>query len=349
MSQPTILIVDDEPVVRLSIEGILEDQGYNLLFACNGLEALTIARQERPDVVLLDLMMPGIDGLEVCMRMRLEPILAEIPIIIITAVDDHQVRLDGLRTGADDFLTKPIDRHELRARLRTITRLDRYRKLYLERSKVESALADLRRAYDETIEGWTRAVDIRDKETEGHSQRVTKLAVALAKAAGVPEDQLQFVRWGALLHDVGKLGIPDAILHKQGPLTEAERALINKHPDFAYQMLAPIEYLRQAIDIPYCHHERWDGNGYPRGLKGEEIPLFARIFSIVDVWDALTSDRPYRSAWRKEVAAQYIQKNAGIYFDPQLVELFWEVIGMSRPETWEENSLQTTMERKADD
>ena len=326
MSQPTILIVDDEPVVRLSIEAILADQGYELHFASSGTEALHKAGQLLPDVVLLDLMLPEMDGLEVCQNLRQEPRLAEVPIIIITAVDDYQVRLDGLSRGADDYLTKPIDRHELRARLRTITRLDRYRKLYQERSKLEQALADLAYAYDQTIEGWNRAVDIRDKETEGHSQRVTRLAVQLAKAAGVQTDQLMFVRWGSLLHDVGKIGIPDAILQKPGPLTAEERTIMQKHTILAYEMLAPIEYLRPALDIPYCHHERWNGKGYPQGLQGEEIPLLARIFSIVDVWDALTSDRPYRAAWSEAETRDFIQKNAGVFFDPHLVGLFWQVL-----------------------
>jgi putative two-component system response regulator len=324
--RPCILIVDDDPVVQMSIEAILADQGYELHFASSGPEALQEARRLLPDVVLLDLMMPGMDGMEVCQKIRLEPVLAEVPILIVTAVHDHQVRLNGLQAGADDFLTKPIDRFELRARLQTITRLDRYRKLYLERTRLEQALADLRDAYDETIEGWTRAVDIRDKETEGHSQRVTALAIEVAQAAGVAEEQLRYMRWGSLLHDIGKLGIPDAILFKPGLLTPEERAVINRHPDMAFQMLSPIEYLQPALDIPYCHHEHWDGSGYPRGLKAEEIPLVARIFTIVDVWDALTSNRPYRSAWSREKACEYIRENAGIIFDPRLVGLFFQMI-----------------------
>ena len=326
MSWPSVLIVDDEPVVRISIEAILADENYQLYFAANGPEAIQKACQLLPDVILLDLMMPGMDGLAVCRNIRQVPVLAEVPIIIITAVDDRQVRLDGLLSGADDYLTKPIDRFELRARLQTITRLDRYRKLYQERERLEQALSELKHAYDETIRGWTKAVDIRDRETEGHSQRVSTLAVELARAAGVEEDELVYVRWGSLLHDIGKLGIPDAVLHKPGPLDEAERALMDQHPVFAYQMLSPIEYLRPALDIPYCHHEQWNGSGYPRGLKGEEIPLFARVFSIVDVWDALTSDRPYRNAWSKEATRAYIHQHSGTSFDPHLVSLFWAVL-----------------------
>lgn len=327
MSKPSVLIVDDEPSMQLAIEAILVDQNYELHFASSGLEGLQMARELLPDVILLDLMMPGMDGLEVCKALRQEEGLAEVPILIVTALDEREVRLNGLQLGADDYLTKPIDRSELRARLRTITRLDRYRKLYQERQRYQKALSDLEQTYNEMIECWTRAVDLRDQETQRHSQRVTVLTLELARAAGVPEDQMKFVYWGALLHDLGKLFIPDSILNKAGPLTDEERAFINQHPVFAYQMLSPIAFLRPALDIPYCHHERWDGSGYPRGLKGEEIPLFARIFAIVDVWDALTTDRPYRAAFSEEQTRQYIQENAGSHFDPWLVDLFWDVLG----------------------
>jgi HD-GYP domain-containing protein (c-di-GMP phosphodiesterase class II) len=162
----------------------------------------------------------------------------------------------------------------------------------LQRSNSELALA-----YDATIEGWSHALDLRDKETEGHTQHVTEMTVQFARTFGLGEAELVQVRWGALLHDMGKMGVPDGILLKPGPLTDKEWIIMKKHPDFAYEMLSPIRYLRQALDIPYCHHEKWDGNGYPRGLKGEQIPLAARVFAVVDVWDALLSDRPYRKAW----------------------------------------------------
>ena len=172
----------------------------------------------------------------------------------------------------------------------------------LQRSNDELALA-----YDATIEGWSHALDLRDKETEGHTQRVTEMTVKLARRFGIPEKELVQVRWGALLHDIGKMGVPDGILLKPGPLTDEEWVVMKKHPAFAYEMLSPIRYLQLALDIPYCHHEKWDGTGYPRGLKGEQIPLAARIFAVVDVWDALTSDRPYRQAWSEEKARQHIR------------------------------------------
>jgi len=187
----------------------------------------------------------------------------------------------------------------------------------LQRSNTELVLA-----YDATIEGWSRALDLRDKETEGHTQRVTELTLKLARAMGFSEDELVQVRRGALLHDIGKMGIPDFILLKPGPLTDAEWEIMRKHPGYAYALLHPIAYLRPALDIPYCHHEKWDGTGYPRGLKGEQIPLAARLFAVVDVWDALRSDRPYRPAWSEEKAREHIRSLAGTHFDPQVVEAF---------------------------
>jgi HD-GYP domain-containing protein (c-di-GMP phosphodiesterase class II)/PAS domain-containing protein len=191
---------------------------------------------------------------------------------------------------------------------------------------LQASNQELFQAYDATIEGWSRAMDLRDKETEGHTQRVTRLTLELARAQGLEESQLVHIRRGALLHDLGKLGIPDAILHKATALTEEEWTIMRQHPQFAYDMLYSIEYLRPALDIPYCHHEKWDGSGYPRGLQGEDIPLAARLFAITDVWDALTSDRPYRLAWSQADARTYIREQSGKYFDPRIVELFFKVI-----------------------
>ncbi len=190
---------------------------------------------------------------------------------------------------------------------------------------LEQTNKDLRLAYDATIEGWSRAMDLRDEETEGHTERVTLMTVELARLAQFPEPELIHMRRGALLHDIGKLGVPDSILMKPGPLTEAEWVVMKRHPEYAFQMLSPIQYLRLATDIPYCHHERWDGSGYPRGLRGESIPLAARLFAVVDVWDALTSDRPYRPAWSGDRAIEYIRMNAGIHFDPNAVSLFLQL------------------------
>lgn len=185
---------------------------------------------------------------------------------------------------------------------------------------------ELLQAYDKTIEGWSYALDLRDKETEGHTLRVTEMTVKLARAAGMSEAELIHVRRGALLHDIGKMGVPDRILLKTDRLTDEEWAIMRKHPEFAYEMLSRIEYLRPALDIPYCHHEKWDGSGYPRGLKGEEIPLAARLFAVVDIWDALRSDRPYRPSWSEEKVLEHIQQLSGTHLDPRAVKLFLELL-----------------------
>ena len=188
----------------------------------------------------------------------------------------------------------------------------------LQRSNIELALA-----YDSTLEGWARALELRDHETEGHTQRVTALTMKLARSMGVVEKELIHFRRGALLHDIGKMGIPDHILLKPGPLNDAEWDIMRKHPRLAYEMLSPIQFLRDSLDIPYCHHEKWDGSGYPRHLKGEQIPFAARIFAVADVFDALTSSsRPYRDAWSREKALKHIRSQGGIHFDPQVADTF---------------------------
>lgn len=187
----------------------------------------------------------------------------------------------------------------------------------LQRANVEPTLA-----YETTLEGWSRALDLRDKATEGHSQRVAEMTLRLARAMGITDEQLLHLRRGALLHDIGKIAIPDAILFKPGPLTDDEWKIMRRHPVYAYELLAPIAHLQPALDIPYCHHERWDGTGYPRGLRGEQIPAAARIFAVIDDWDALNSDRPYRSAWPEETVSEYLRREAGKHFDPKVVEVF---------------------------
>ena len=192
---------------------------------------------------------------------------------------------------------------------------------HLQRSNTE-----ITSAYDATIDGWSRALDLRDHETEGHTQRVTEMTLKLSHRIGISGDELIHIRRGATLHDIGKMGIPDRILHKPGPLTAEEWNTMRQHPEFACSLLSPIEYLRPARDIPCYHHERWDGSGYPTGLKGEDIPLPARLFAIIDVYDALTSDRPYRSKWSEQAALYYIEEQAGKLFDPKIVSAFLEMV-----------------------
>jgi putative nucleotidyltransferase with HDIG domain len=196
-------------------------------------------------------------------------------------------------------------------------------KLY---QKAQQAIADISQAYDATLEGWSRVLDMRDHVTDEHTQRVADLTVALARRMGIPESDIGHVRRGALLHDIGKMAIPDRILQKQETLTDSEWEIMRTHPEKANQILSRIEYLFPARDIPFCHHEKWDGTGYPRQLKGEEIPLAARLFAVVDVYDALTSDRPYRKAWTKEQALQFIQEQTGKHFCPAAAKTFYEMM-----------------------
>jgi HD-GYP domain-containing protein (c-di-GMP phosphodiesterase class II) len=198
-------------------------------------------------------------------------------------------------------------------------------KLYQD---VQRSNADLINSYDATLLGWSLALEMRDQDTHGHTQRVTEMTEELARRMGVPQEQLMQARRGAMLHDIGKIGIPDSILRKAGPLTPEEWVIMRKHPGYAYQFLLQIDYLAEALDIPYCHHEKWDGSGYPRGLKGQEIPLSARIFMVADVFDALTSERSYRKAWSREDALSYVREQTGKHFDPAVVKTFLEeVIG----------------------
>jgi len=187
-------------------------------------------------------------------------------------------------------------------------------------------ITDLVEAYDATIEGWSMALELRDQETEGHTLRVADMTLKLAVAMGFRDEELVQIRRGALLHDIGKIGISDAILFKPDKLTDAEWQIMKQHPVFAYNMLSPITYLESALDIPYCHHEKWDGTGYPRGLKGEQIPIAARIFSIIDVWDALRSNRPYRKVWPETKAREYIRSLSGSHFDPAVVDAFFKLV-----------------------
>jgi putative two-component system response regulator len=326
--KPKILIVDDDSISSMAIEGLLSSEPYDLYFASNGHDGIATAATLHPDVILLDVMMPHMDGFEACKRIRALPDIAEVPILLITSLDDQPSRIAGLQAGADDFITKPYNSVELFARLQTILRLNRYRRIVEQQRDLENLHNELLIAYDKTIEGWSLALDLRDKEVEGHTNRVTQIALKFARMIGFTHEELAHVRRGALLHDVGKLGIPDSILLKPDKLTEEEWKVMRMHPVYAYQWLSSIAFLLPALDIPYCHHEKWDGTGYPRGLKGEQIPITARLFALVDVWDALCSDRPYRRAMPRADALEYIRTQSGSHFDPELTKVFVQLVGM---------------------
>ena len=330
MTEPTdlcrILVVDDDPAQLMLTSTILKKAGYDVAAAGSGEEAIRVAGRFGPDLILLDVVMADIDGIEVCRRMRARESLSEVHIFMVTGLADRDARLSALDAGADDLISKPFDAVELVARVRTVCKLNRYRRLVDERDKNTLLLSELHAAYNATLAGWSRALELRDRETEGHTQRVANITIHLARAVRIPEEDQVDIYRGALLHDIGKIGVPDRILHKEDSLTAEETATMRRHPTFAYEMLHHIDYLEHALEIPYCHHERWDGTGYPRGLEGEEIPIGARIFAIADVWDALTVDRPYRKSWSAEKTLDYIVGKSGTHFDPDIVERFVELV-----------------------
>lgn len=338
-----ILIADDNIIVQEMLGELLTstEQSYELIFAENGEDAIVKATTLLPDLILLDVMMPKMNGYEVCERLRNHEKLAEVPILMVTALDDRESRVRGLNAGADDFISKPFYGEELLARVNTIVRLNRYRGLRDERAKLENANVELvslntqlqqmndelATAYDATIKGWARALELRDQETQGHSQRVVSMSIHLAQLSGVTDlDALNSLRRGAILHDVGKMGVGDGILLKAGPLTGEEWDVMRRHTIYGYEMLKPIEYLRSALDVVLYHHERWDGGGYPEGLARDTIPLHARLFAISDVWDALRHSRPYKAPWPREKVISYVLSEAGSGFDPGIVEVFQEAI-----------------------
>lgn len=339
---PRILIVDDDEEVRLGLAAALSQDTYDLRMAANGEDALRRAVVMPPDVIILDQMMPDMPGVQVCAEIRKMRGLAEVPIVMVTPISDRNLRMAAFDAGADDVLSKPIDRLEIRMRIRNITRLNRYRSLMDSRGDVSRMLSQVRGAYDQTIAGWARALELRDEETKGHSERVTTWTVDLSLAIGIQGTEIENIRRGALLHDIGKMGIPDSVLLKPGPLDPDERTQMEQHPSFAYEMLSPVEYLKSSIPIPYCHHERWDGAGYPRGLAGEAIPYPARLFSVVDVFDALTSNRPYRKAWDIDRALGHLRSGAGTHFDPKVVMEFTKLVkagGLTKPTQQQDKGL----------
>ncbi len=333
MPQKRILVVDDEPAVRSIIAAMLARSGYEAITASDAEEALNRLREDPAyDLVLSDIMMPGTDGIALLERICVDH--PGIPVVLITAVYDVQVAANAFRGGAADYLLKPFKRFQLENVVRRAIehgRLIRQNNAYrhnLEEmvsartAQLRTALLDLERSYDITLEAMGAALDLRDEETEGHSRRVTAYTVALARAMGISSHELRVIARGAFLHDIGKIAIPDRILLKPGRLDPEEMAIMREHCLRGYEMVHKIPFLREAAEIVYAHQEHFDGNGYPRRLRGGQIPLGARIFAIADTLDAMTSDRPYRKATTFPVAQQEISHCSGTQFDPAIVEVF---------------------------
>jgi putative nucleotidyltransferase with HDIG domain len=331
-----ILIVDDEEPIREIISSMLSAAGYHVQQAASGLEALAILNATGEfELVLSDLMMAELDGMVLLERAKEK--FPDMLVIMVTAVHDISVALEALRNGAYDYLLKPFEREQL---LAIVRRALEHRRLKLEnrayQSNLESlvaartdqlrqAMTDLERSYDITLEALGDALDLKDAETEGHSKRVTAFTIAIARAMGLSGDRIRIIARGAFLHDIGKMAIPDAILRKPGALTLEETEIMREHCFRGYQMLKKIPFLAEASEIVYSHQERFDGTGYPRRLQGDEIPLGARIFSVADTLDAITSDRPYRAAQPIAAARKEIKRCMGAQFDPAVVSVFLEM------------------------
>ena len=307
--RPRLLLVDDEPTNLQVLRHILQAD-YRLLFATDGERALQVAREQRPDLVLLDIMMPHMDGYAVCCALKADAATASIPVIFITALNDSQDETAGFDVGAVDYLTKPVSPPVVRARVRTHLSLVR--------------MDELRETRLQIVQRLGRAAEYKDNETGLHVIRMSHFSKLLALAAGCSPAWAEDLLNAAPMHDVGKIGIPDAVLRKPGPLDADEWATMRRHPEIGAEIIGehPSGVLQLAREIALAHHEKWDGSGYPRGLAGEAIPLSARIVAIADVFDALTTRRPYKEPWPVQEAMNHIAAQAGKHFDPALVALF---------------------------
>ncbi len=306
---PTILTADDEQVNRALLKDLLEPLGCRVVGAATGTEALQELEQCQPDLVLLDAMMPPPNGFDVCRKIKSNPAFRLIPVVMVTALHERGDRIRAIEAGADDFLSKPFDRQELLARVRSLLRLKQFTD---ELEHAESVLFAL-----------ARSVEAKDPYTEGHCERLSEYSVALGKHLGLPEGDLEALNRGGILHDLGKVAVPDSILLKPGPLTPEERSIMQEHPVRGYDICQPLRSFRNVLPIIRHHHEQWNGTGYPDRLRGNDIPLLARILQVVDIFDALTTDRPYRRALSHEKALALMEEEtkAGKW-DPQMFPVF---------------------------
>src|SRR5580692_1717093 len=331
-----ILVVDDEEAIREIVCAILVAAGYICNQAGSGLEALALLNSgEEFELMLSDLMMADLDGIGLLERTKEK--FPDMPVVMVTAVHDISVALAAIRNGAYDYLLKPFEREQL---LNAVKRALENRRLKVENrtyqtnleslveartDQLQTAMTDLERSYDITLQALGDALDLKDRETEGHSKRVTAFTMAIARAMGLPREQIDVIARGAFLHDIGKMAIPDAILRKPGKLDPDEIKVMREHCYHGYQILKKIPFLKEAAEIVYAHQEHFDGSGYPRQLKGDEIPLGARLFSVADTLDAMTCDRPYRKAQPLENALAEIKLFSGKQFDPTVVAVFLEM------------------------
>lgn len=330
-----ILVVDDEAHVRAMMGATLERQGYDVQLAGSGLEAMEALELNAFDLVLTDIVMR--DGNGIALLERIHERQPNLPVVMVTAIHDISVAIDSMRRGAYDYLLKPFEREHL---LNTVMRALEHRQALQEsknyqqnleqvvRARTEmlrQAMEDLEHSYDVTLEALGDALDLKDSETEGHSKRVTAYTIALARAMGVNPAEIKVIARGAFLHDVGKMAIPDEILRKPDKLSPEEQELMREHCTRGYNMLSKIHFLSKSAEIVFSHQEHYDGGGYPNGLKGNQIPIGARIFAVADTMDAITSDRPYRKARSFDAAREEILRCSGTQFDPKVVEVFLRI------------------------
>ncbi|OWY69381.1 two-component system response regulator [cyanobacterium TDX16] len=309
LAPPKILVVDDHPASRMTAVAILSVEGYEVLEADSGSSALESVSQGQPDLILLDVMMPEMDGFEVCCQLKQDEQTRLIPVIFITALNDRQARIRGIEAGGDDFLSKPFDRLELAARVKSLVRQKRLNEDLDHASQVLFSIA--------------RAVESRDPNTGDHCERLVNLSDAFGGYLNLSRAQRRDLMWGSYLHDIGKVGIPDAVLLKTGKLTPKEWEVMRQHVLIGERICQPLRTMRGVIPIVLHHHERWDGSGYPYQLIGDQIPYLAQVFQIIDIYDALTSERPYKRALSREEALKVLvtETNRG-WRSPELVQQF---------------------------
>ena len=320
-----ILVVDDDVSNRVLMEEILQSQGFEVITATNGLEGLEQVAKGSPDVVLMDIMMPRMDGLEACRRIKASPETQLTPVVLVTALSASQDRLRGIEAGADDFLNKPYDPSELLARVRSLVKL-KARTDELERAEV-------------VLFALARSIEAKDPYTSGHCERLAEISVGLGKTIGLPEEHLVALRRGGIVHDIGKVAVPDSILLKRGPLSEQEWRIMREHPAVGERICAPLKSFRLVLPVIRSHHEKFDGSGYPDGLRGEAIPLTARIMQLADVFDALTTERPYKPAFPNHEALRIMESEVtkgwwdpGLFaqFRRQIAESHCHTVGLAR-------------------